>query len=82
MRGMKPRFTIRDLFWLTMVVPICLAWRFWNPETPGRYQFIPRTAVPGFANTPDKIMDTSTGRVWVDGGATWIEDQHKSLPGH
>jgi len=68
---MRLRFTIRDLLWLTLVVAILLAWRFYRPTpTAGRYQWIGMNG----DNSP-MIMDTADGSIWWahrQDGRNWL----------
>jgi hypothetical protein len=60
-----PRFQLRDVFWLTLVIAIVLAAAVWqrrDAKTAGRYQQLLDK------NGNHVTFDTATGERWVDYG--------------
>jgi hypothetical protein len=60
---MKFSFSLKDLFWLVLVLALAAGWFFQHQSTTGRYQMSP---FPGNSGAII-IFDTQTGKSWVNG---------------
>jgi hypothetical protein len=67
---MKLRFSIRDLFWFTLLCAVLVAWWISYQSLKARTRFQVETVESG-TKQPVLIRDTVTGEVLVKDGNVW-----------